>query len=246
AVMVGRVTRPSPGLWSPLPSLRRSFPGTQNLRGQTSVVEVESDISNWGKYGDVFSSVSCMLMKSRVRLKPEGFKAKLFDFALGTGESFADRITGYCPFYGAGVYMDALAGVCNVVTYKATPLTVALGYTPNWLSYTNVQSRSSFGTSSGSGYFGCGGSSYWIRDCPWKESKCEVQGCVGTRMLLTSRQDHSYGKKYLKYFTCGYFQWLKATLEDFREGKNIKHNVKVTVEMGLDEFIKKFKIKTTM
>ncbi|KAF6176588.1 hypothetical protein GIB67_034450 [Kingdonia uniflora] len=115
-----------------------------------------------------------------------------------------------------------------------------------WLSNTNVQSGSSVGTSSGSGYFGYGGSSHWIRDLPWKESKCEVQGCVGTRMFLTSRKDHCYGKKYLKCFTCGNFQWLKASLEDFKEDKNGKLNVKVTVEMGLDEFIKEFKIKTTM
>ncbi|KAF6158069.1 hypothetical protein GIB67_014863 [Kingdonia uniflora] len=115
-----------------------------------------------------------------------------------------------------------------------------------WLSYANVQSESSIGTSSGSRCFGCGGTSYWIRDCPWKESKCEVQGCVGTRILLTSKQDHSYGHKYLKCFTCGNFQWLKYALEDFKEGKNGKLNMKVTVEMGIDEFIKEFKAKTTM
>ncbi|KAF6154971.1 hypothetical protein GIB67_018408 [Kingdonia uniflora] len=82
-----------------------------------------------------------------------------------------------------------------------------------WLSDANVQSKSSIGTSSGSGCFGCGGSSHLIRDFPWKESKCE---------------------------------WLKYALEDFKEGKNGKLNVKVTVEMGLDEFIKEFKAKTTM
>ncbi|KAF6134388.1 hypothetical protein GIB67_005780 [Kingdonia uniflora] len=42
------------------------------------------------------------------------------------------------------------------------------------------------------------------------------------------------------------YKWLKATLEDFKEGKNGKLNVKVTVEMGLDEFIKEFKIKIAM
>ncbi|KAF6161730.1 hypothetical protein GIB67_009099 [Kingdonia uniflora] len=84
-----------------------------------------------------------------------------------------------------------------------------------WLSDANVQSGSSTGTSSGSGCFGCGGSSYWIRDCPWKESKCEVQVVEG------------------------YFRGLQGS-------KNENLNVKVTVEMGLDEFIKEFKIKTTM
>ncbi|KAF6169296.1 hypothetical protein GIB67_013726 [Kingdonia uniflora] len=88
-----------------------------------------------------------------------------------------------------------------------------------WLTDANVQSESSIGTSSGSGCFGCGGSSHWIKDFPWKESKCEVQGCVGTMILLTSRQDHSYGHKYLKCFTCGNFQWLKDALEDFKEWK---------------------------
>ncbi|KAF6171520.1 hypothetical protein GIB67_018044 [Kingdonia uniflora] len=78
------------------------------------------------------------------------------------------------------------------------------------------------------------------------ESKCEVQDYVGTRILLTSRQDHSYGHKYLKCFTCGNFQWLKDALKDFMEDNYGKHNVKVTVEMGLDEFIKEFKEKTTM
>ncbi|KAF6160153.1 hypothetical protein GIB67_016589 [Kingdonia uniflora] len=42
------------------------------------------------------------------------------------------------------------------------------------------------------------------------------------------------------------YKWLKANLEDFKEGKNGKLNVKVTIEMGLNEFIKEFKIKTTM
>ncbi|KAF6138981.1 hypothetical protein GIB67_010707 [Kingdonia uniflora] len=42
------------------------------------------------------------------------------------------------------------------------------------------------------------------------------------------------------------YKWLKGTIEDFKEGNNGKFNVKVTVEMGLDEFIKEFKIKTTM
>ncbi|KAF6137140.1 hypothetical protein GIB67_030904 [Kingdonia uniflora] len=42
------------------------------------------------------------------------------------------------------------------------------------------------------------------------------------------------------------YKWLKYALEDFKEGKNGKLNVKVTVEMGLDEFIKQFKAKTTM
>ncbi|KAF6163606.1 hypothetical protein GIB67_022171 [Kingdonia uniflora] len=110
-----------------------------------------------------------------------------------------------------------------------------------WLSDVNVQSRSSVRTSSRSGCFRCGGSSHWIRDFPWKESKCEVHGCVGTRMLKTSRQDHSYGHKYLKYFTCDNFQWLKATLGDFKEGNNGKLNVKVTVEMGLDELLRSLK-----
>ncbi|KAF6168083.1 hypothetical protein GIB67_011468 [Kingdonia uniflora] len=42
------------------------------------------------------------------------------------------------------------------------------------------------------------------------------------------------------------YKWLKYALEDFKEGKNGKLNVKVTVKMGLDEFIKEFKAKTTM
>ncbi|KAF6154746.1 hypothetical protein GIB67_032358 [Kingdonia uniflora] len=42
------------------------------------------------------------------------------------------------------------------------------------------------------------------------------------------------------------YKWLKDALEDFKEGNNGKLNVKVTVEMGLDEFINEFKAKTTM
>ncbi|KAF6169584.1 hypothetical protein GIB67_003952 [Kingdonia uniflora] len=42
------------------------------------------------------------------------------------------------------------------------------------------------------------------------------------------------------------YKWLKAASEDFKEGKNGKLNVKVTLEMGLDEFIKEFKTKITI
>ncbi|KAF6151848.1 hypothetical protein GIB67_010422 [Kingdonia uniflora] len=97
--------------------------------------------------------------------------------------------------------------------------------------------------------FGCGGNTHWVRDCPWREAKCEVQGSIGVRRLCTSRKNQSFGIRFLKCHTFQYFKWLtdaleEATLEESK--KNLNINVKVIVEMGLDDFIKDFKEKTTM
>ncbi|KAF6156258.1 hypothetical protein GIB67_008028 [Kingdonia uniflora] len=64
---------------------------------------------------------------------------------------------------------------CQGINYKSF----------EWLSDAVGQAKS-FGGSSSSGVtscFGCGGNTHWVRDCPWREVKCEVQWCIRVRRL---------------------------------------------------------------
>ena len=85
------------------------------------------------------------------------------------------------------------------------------------------------------GCFECGEKSHWVRNCPWKEIKCP-KGCEGTRKLWTSRQDKSYGQKFLKCMTCGHFEWLKQC-------KSRKVNVRVKLEVDLYDICNDFESK---
>ena len=97
------------------------------------------------------------------------------------------------------------------------------------------EKKNTFGASSSSTFdclFECGENGHWVKYCHWKETKCP-SGCKGTRKLWTSRQNRSYGEKFLKCLKCGHFEWLKSA-------KSRKLNVKVKLEVDLDDICKEF------
>ncbi|KAF6152545.1 hypothetical protein GIB67_012992 [Kingdonia uniflora] len=105
------------------------------------------------------------------------------------------------------------------------------------------------GSSSRGAYFRCGSSEHWVRDFPWKDIKCEEQGCVGTRTLGTCRQKEHYGEEFLKCYTCKNFQWLKDAIAeaDVKENKKaLNLKVKVIAKIDLDEFINDCRGKATI
>ena len=89
------------------------------------------------------------------------------------------------------------------------------------------------------GCFQCGEIDHWANDCPWKNTLCPA-GCGVARKLWTSKQIHSYGKKFLKCIKCGHFERLSAAIDRFT-----KVNLKVKLGVKLDDlcnaFISKFK-----
>lgn len=50
--------------------------------------------------------------------------------------------------------------------------------------------------------------------CPWVYSHCSKGNCDGLMMMVTSQQEETFGKKYLKcqYQSCGTWKWLEDAI----------------------------------
>ena len=106
-------------------------------------------------------------------------------------------------------------------------------------SFQWLENSSSSGSSSSSNCFQCGQPGHWVQNCPWKETICP-NGCNGSRKLWTSKQQRSYGRKFLKCVTCGKFEWLDTAQA---QGNQNNANLKVKIEVSLDELCKSFESK---
>ncbi|KAF6137647.1 hypothetical protein GIB67_030539 [Kingdonia uniflora] len=78
--------------------------------------------------------------------------------------------------------------LCQLIEYNAF----------EWLSDATKDGKEEIGSSSTTGYYGCGGTSHWVKDCPWRLTKCPVEGCPGQMKLQISKQDGTKGKKSVK------------------------------------------------
>ncbi|KAF6169711.1 hypothetical protein GIB67_004103 [Kingdonia uniflora] len=103
------------------------------------------------------------------------------------------------------------------------------------------------------GCYGCGGLNYWVRECPWILSNCKKLRCNDVMKLFTFTKASLYGLKFLKCqnVQCGKFMWLNDAIDTDEkvkeeERKKVVQNVKITVEMNIDDFIRDFKGKTTL
>ncbi|KAM7527153.1 hypothetical protein LguiB_030563 [Lonicera macranthoides] len=87
--------------------------------------------------------------------------------------------------------------------------------------------------------FKCGQPMHWVKNCPWKETVCP-NGCPSSRKLWTSKQERSYGRTFLKFVTCAKFEWLETA---HAQGNQNNTNLKVKIEISLDELCKSFESK---
>ncbi|KAF6138853.1 hypothetical protein GIB67_018584 [Kingdonia uniflora] len=122
-----------------------------------------------------------------------------------------------------------------------------------WLSDAINEFKNPTSSSSLVGCYGCGGLNHWVRECPWTLSNCKRLGCNDVIKLFTSTKASSYGLKFLKCqnVQCGKFMWLKDAIDvdekvKEEERKKVVQNVKITLEMNIDDFIRDFKGKTTL
>jgi len=60
----------------------------------------------------------------------------------------------------------------------------------------------------------CDSNEHWEVDCPWMDSQCLKFSCPGTRKILTSNEEDTYGEKYLKCDNCHHFQWLNEAIDE--------------------------------
>ncbi|KAF6158511.1 hypothetical protein GIB67_040025 [Kingdonia uniflora] len=80
-----------------------------------------------------------------------------------------------------------------------------------WLSdVVNHAKGAEGGSSSSNGYFGCGQSNHWVRDCPWVRFPCTAHGCNHLMKMFTSKTQQSFVQKFLKCEDpiCNNFIWL--------------------------------------
>ncbi|KAF6138975.1 hypothetical protein GIB67_010701 [Kingdonia uniflora] len=123
-------------------------------------------------------------------------------------------------------------------------LSKAIGQSSNLPSMSNPSFKD--------GCFGYEKIRHWWRECPWRTVVCP-KGGYGFMKLCKSTTQRTKGKKFLvcENVECKHFIWLKDYM--YEEGKKNAEfetmtnlNVKVSVTMGLDEFCKEYKGKSSM
>ncbi|KAL5700775.1 cycloartenol synthase [Ranunculus cassubicifolius] len=96
------------------------------------------------------------------------------------------------------------------------------------------------GVSQPNGCFNCGCIGHWVKDCPWVDSQCKTAGCPGKRILRSSKQQLTYGWRFLKCYCCGDFQWLKDAEKENEKLATIRDDPTVSINMKLSDFCNAF------
>ncbi|KAF9597733.1 hypothetical protein IFM89_021220 [Coptis chinensis] len=109
------------------------------------------------------------------------------------------------------------------------------------------------------GCFSCGMLDHWIDSCPWNGSPCKR--CSAGRVVRTSQQPHSFGKKKLSCPNCRSFQWMKDALKEsikqqsckllFVDGGSssigsCKEKSKVSIQIEVDNLCDGFEANVTV